>query len=255
VTLETTAPVFGEEDAVSLDDLAMPPEEEDAVSLDDLAMPAEETIAHEKVHEQEHDHAHDHERVQEQAQDDDAELDEDSLVIRWAEALDHVDYLTVLNLPPPMSEDEVPGDRDVRAAFTEFALRFHPDRYRESPDLVRQSAAKVFQLGTEALRVLRDPLVRKRYVKMLVAGEGRLRLTPEEIGQALIGDTKRALSVLEMSRTAAARPYAMKTDELLKLGDLKHARLQLQLCMMRDPANFRLEERMKELDAEIATKK
>lgn len=178
---------------------------------------------------------------------EDLESDPDDLILEWAIGLDAVDYLTLLGLSRSAAG---PTDADVRAAWRAFALEFHPDRHRDAEPHVRDAATRVFQRGAEAYRVLLDPLLRRRYLRLLERGV--LRMSPEEIADAASGD---AVRMQDIAKSAAASPFARRADELIAAGDLKQAKLQLQLAVLREPQNGRLQEAMQELDEAIATKK
>lgn len=177
------------------------------------------------------------------------EPDADDLVLRWDGTLDRVDYFTLLRLAVPSAERDV-RESEVRGAFHAFALAFHPDRYRGADDAVREAANRVYCRGGEAYRVLLDPLLRRRYVRLIA--EGTLRMSPEEIADATQGRGSDALA--DLVKSAAARPFAQRADELIAAGDLKQARLQLRLALTKEPRNVRLEERMRELEAKIGPK-
>jgi curved DNA-binding protein CbpA len=171
---------------------------------------------------------------------DDLETDPDEAILAWARALDSVDYLTLLRLP-----QTEPTSDDVRVAWRQFALVFHPDGRRDAPDEVRVAATHVFQRGAEAYRILLDPTLRRRYMQLLA--QGVLRMSPDEVADTNRPDER----VQDLVRSAVARPFAEKADELIARGDLKQARLQLQLAIMREPNNQKLAERLRALDAEL----
>lgn len=179
----------------------------------------------------------------------DAILPEDHhLVLSWAEALDQADYLALLDLPIP--EGDALDEGVLRDAFHLFAERFHPDSYPDAPDDVREAAIAVFRRGAEAYRVLRDPALRKRYLKLLEAGV--LRLSPEELAKAEKGERGRPTSAREAARTAAAASFATRADELIAAGDLKQARLQLQLAVMKEPDNEDLADMLRDVQEKLA---
>ena len=171
---------------------------------------------------------------------DDLEVDPDEAILEWASTLDAVDYLTLLQLP-----QVEPSEDEVRAAWRHFALSFHPDRHRDSPDEVRAAATRVFQRGAEAYRILLEPTLRRRYMEMLA--RGALRMSHEDIADSHRPEAR----VQDLVRSAVARPFAEKADELIARGELKQARLQLQLAIMREPNNQKLNDRLRELDAQI----
>jgi DnaJ-domain-containing protein 1 len=177
---------------------------------------------------------------------DELEPDADDIVLRWDATLDEADYFTLLRLDAQANEETT-----IRDAFHRFALAFHPDRYHGADDSVRDAANRVYCRGAEAYRVLLDPLLRRRYVRLL--GDGTLRMSPEEIADSLKGDEGAQLA--DLVKSAAARPFAKRADELIAVGDMKQARLQLRLALTKEPHNPRLEERMRELEQRIAGKR
>jgi hypothetical protein len=182
----------------------------------------------------------------------DAILPEDHhLVLSWAEALEHADYLALLDLPIP--EGDALDEGELRSAFHVFAERFHPDAYPAAPDDVRDAAIAVFRLGAEAYRVLRDPSLRKRYLRLL--GEGVLRLPAEDLAGAEKSERPRPTSAKQAARTAAAMSFATRADELIAAGDLRQARLQLQLAVMKEPDNEDLSDMLRALEEELARRK
>ena len=182
------------------------------------------------------------------------EVDEDELVLHWDAALDHTDYFALLRLTPPTANEPGPTDKDVKDAFHAFALAFHPDRYRGATAVVHEAANRVYMRGGEAYRVLQDPLLRRRYARQLAAGEG-VRMKADEIAQSARNSSDDLVeSLADIVKSAAAGPFALRADQLVATGDLKQARLQLQLALMKEPQNARLQERLRDLDAAIAKK-
>ena len=173
---------------------------------------------------------------------EDLEDDPEERIVEWAATIDRIDYFTLLGLSTLIE----PSDDEVRAAWRSFALSFHPDRHRDADDDVRAAATRVFQLGAEAYRVLLDPMLRRRYMRMYE--EGQFRMSGDEVA-ASRSDADR---IQDMVRSPGAKPFAVRADELIARGDLKQARLQLQLALIREPTNPRLQERMKELEEQIS---
>jgi curved DNA-binding protein CbpA len=174
---------------------------------------------------------------------DEAAVPEDHhLVLSWSEALDQADYLALLDLP----EDGAATDDEVRAAFHVFAERFHPDAYQGAPEDVRDAATAVFRRGAEAYRVLRNPELRKRYLEQLAGGA--LRIDPGDLARVR---REKPTSAKEAARTAAAATFGARADELLAAGDLKKARLQLQLASMKEPDNEDLAEMLRDVEDKL----
>ncbi len=82
--------------------------------------------------------------------------------------LDLLDYYTLLQVDDAASTD------DIRTAFHNFALRYHPDRHADTGEFNILRAAQIYRRGTEAYRVLCDPKLRREYDEGL--REGKLRL-------------------------------------------------------------------------------
>lgn len=183
---------------------------------------------------------------------EDLEMDPHEMILGWAVTLDSIDYLSLLRLPRPESPEHGPGDDQIRRAFHAFALVFHPDRHRGSPERILAAAATVYRRGAEAYRVLQDPLLRRRYVRALL-DHGAVRMPPDEIATSMRGDSLVPQRFEDIVRSAAATPFARRADELIAVGDFKQAKLQLQLAMLKDPNNPRLEERMRDVEARIAS--
>ncbi len=167
------------------------------------------------------------------------EEDGEALVLAWASMLERVDYLGLLQLP----ENRPLDDAELRRSFHAFALAFHPDRWRDAAGEVRSAASAVYCLGAEAYKVLQDPLLRRRYLRLRAAG--KLRMPPEEIAQSARDDEGTTFEA--MVRSPQAIPFAKRADELLLAGNVRQAKLQVQLALAKDPGNARLEERLAEL--------
>ncbi|MGZ3418865.1 MAG: DnaJ domain-containing protein [Polyangiales bacterium] len=179
-------------------------------------------------------------------------LDEDpeEQVLAMDASLEELDYLGVLQMPDPAS-DEGPSDQEVREAWRAFALAFHPDRHLDAPPEVRAAATRVFRRGAEAYRVLQDPLLRRSYVRSI--GEGKKRMTIEELQQVNARSMAPSAFVRDLVKSAAAEPFAVRADELIEQGSLSQAKLQIQLALSREPQNMRLKEKLDEVDKRLAT--
>jgi curved DNA-binding protein CbpA len=179
-------------------------------------------------------------------------LDEDpeEQVLAMDASLDELDYLGVLQMPDPESE-EGPTDQEVREAWRAFALTFHPDRHLDAPDDVRAAATRVFRRGAEAYRVLQDPLLRKSYVRAIA--QGKKRMTIEELQQVGPRSMVPSSLVRHMVKSAAAEAFAVRADDLIAEGSLSQAKLQIQLALAREPDNMRLKEKLDEISKRLAS--
>jgi curved DNA-binding protein CbpA len=76
------------------------------------------------------------------------------------------------------------SDQDIRTAFRQLALKYHPDRFGDSQ---RAEAEERFQGITEAFNVLRDPGRREKYDKGISQSADSDRMDAKEISRRLAG--------------------------------------------------------------------
>ena len=169
-------------------------------------------------------------------------LSEDADIERlyeWAAVLDASSYYELLGLL------EIADDAAVKAAFHEFALAFHPDAHTDYDPQTAEVSRQVFQRGAEAYRVLSHPALRPRYD--LALAKGQLRLGGSEVPRvANVGVGAKSLD--ELCRTASAKRYAGRADQLISEGDLSGAKRELMLALREDGDNPELAERLDALD-------
>jgi DnaJ-class molecular chaperone len=167
--------------------------------------------------------------------------DEDGVerVYEWAAVLEESSYYELLGVL------EIADDAALKAAFHEFALAFHPDTHLDfDPDTAALSRT-VFQRGAEAYRVLSHPELRPRYD--LALAKGQLRLGGSEVPRvANVGVGAKSLD--ELCRTASAKRFASRADQLISEGDLTGAKRELMLALREDGTNQELAERLDALD-------
>jgi DnaJ-class molecular chaperone len=157
----------------------------------------------------------------------------------WAAVLDAANYYELLGLL------EIADEAAVKVAFHEFALAFHPDAHTDYDPHTSEVCRRVFQHGAEAYRVLSNPVLRSRYD--LALAKGQLRLGGSEVPRvANVGVGAKSLD--ELCRTASAKRYASRADELISEGDLSGAKRELLLALREDGANPELAERLDALD-------
>jgi curved DNA-binding protein CbpA len=151
-------------------------------------------------------------------------------------------YYEILRLPSgaPLA--------DVKAAFHEFALDVHPDRYVDAPARDASVASEIFKRGVEAYKVLSNPKTRAAYDEGLLAGrlryvEGRAKSAPP---------TSRVLTLEEIAMRPKAKQHALKADRFWSAGRLEDARICLVNAIQEDYDNDDLKERLNALYREIA---
>jgi curved DNA-binding protein CbpA len=106
------------------------------------------------------------------------------------------------------------SDQDIRHAFRQLALKYHPDRFADSQ---RAAAEERFQGITEAFNVLRDPESREKYDKGIVQSTDGERMDSKEI----------------------ARRLAAKGAQLMREGKFAEAVENLKMAIDHDDGNSR----------------
>ena len=150
--------------------------------------------------------------------------------------LNQLDYYELLRIEPTGNADE------IKRAFHQFALRYHPDRFAGAPEDKRERAAEIYRRGAEAYRVLTNPTHRTLYDQQLAAGQ--LRFTePQEERPKMSG-------VLEVKSLRARQPL-QRALEAEKKGDLQAARLNLSPALQAEPDNAALKEKLEQVSAKL----
>ncbi|MFO0558130.1 MAG: DnaJ domain-containing protein [Polyangiales bacterium] len=134
------------------------------------------------------------------------------------EQLDDLDYYAVLGVAKSASAEQ------IRDAFHEFALLFHPDRYVDDEATQRQ-ALHVFKRGSEAYRVLTNTVLRARFDQ--ARARGALRLSADEM---FAGVDSASGAVAEIPLPPAAQALFDKATQALERGDINNAKMHLMLA-------------------------
>lgn len=150
--------------------------------------------------------------------------------------LNQLDYYELLRVENNVSTDE------IKRAFHQFALRYHPDRFAGAPDDKRERAAEIYRRGAEAYRVLTNPTQRAVYNQQLAAGQLRY-VEPQEERPKMSGS-------LEV-KTIRARQPLQRALEAEKKGDLQAARLNYSLALQAEPDNAALKEKLEQVTAKL----
>lgn len=157
------------------------------------------------------------------------------------ESLSRKSYYEILRIPKDADA------RGIKAAFHDFSLLYHPDRYVDSPPEVIAVAQDVFKRGVEAYRCLSRAPSRQRYDRALAAG--RIRFEEE---RSSLKPPPAARTLETIARTARAKQFALKADRLLAIGKLDEARVQLVTACQCEPHNEELAERLQLLYEALA---
>jgi curved DNA-binding protein CbpA len=157
-------------------------------------------------------------------------------------SLERKSYYDILRISPGASE------ADIKVAFHDFSLLYHPDRHVDSPPDAGQVATAIFKRGVEAYRCLSKPKNRTRYDDGLA--RGRLRL---DGGAPSLPPEAPPVRTLEtIAATPRAKQLALKADRLLAIGNLDEARVQLVSACQCEPYNEELSERLQILYEALA---
>ena len=126
------------------------------------------------------------------------------------EQLDELDYYALLGVAKSATHEE------IRSAFHEFALMFHPDRYVDD-ERKQPEALRVFKRGSEAYRVLTNAVLRARFD--VARAKGALRLSADEM-----------FSGADASTGAVAEIPLPPAAQALDKDDLSNAKMHLMLA-------------------------
>ena len=152
----------------------------------------------------------------------------------WIEVAKKKNYYEILRIFPGA------GDAEIKAAFHQFALRFHPDQLVEDGAEVVDAASELFKRGVEAYNILIKRELRDRYDAEL--RKGRLRMDADARPSAPPPPPMRTLEMI--ARTPAGKKAAAKADRLLSIGKLEEARVMLTTAFQQEPTNAELQERI-----------
>jgi curved DNA-binding protein CbpA len=151
-------------------------------------------------------------------------------------------YYEILRVP----RDCAPAQ--IKEAFHDFSLLYHPDRHVDAAGDVGALASEVYKRGVEAYRCLSRPALRERYDRAL--GRGKLRIEPSRPSTP---PPPRPVRTLDMvAATARGKQYAIKADRLITAGKLEEARVQLVGACQSEPDNEELAERLQILYEALA---
>jgi curved DNA-binding protein CbpA len=176
--------------------------------------------------------------------------DSDQNVFGWFEALDDLSYYELFAVGEEASADE------IHEAFHVFCDTFHPDRHVIRSEEERGALLAIFKRGTEAYAVLSDVGLRAQYDEQRVNRPSvrPVRMTFSLSRPPSVGPPAGA-SIEDHVRSAAARPFARRADELLRKGDLRQAKLQLVMANHMDPDNEGLEAALRDVEQKLGSPK
>lgn len=153
------------------------------------------------------------------------------------------DYYTVLGIIRTATSDQ------IQSAFHRFAREHHPDNFvGESPEEAARHT-ELYQLGSEAYRVLLDPTKRKIYDEGLEKGNTRYTASRAD-------ETRRTMRPPGgvMVRSSKARVFFSRAHKAIKSEDWPQAKLNLQLALQCEPENEDLKGKLDEVVANMKSR-
>lgn len=168
------------------------------------------------------------------------------ILLAWSQ-LDRASYHDLLRVGPDAERVE------LQQAFHRFALAYHPDQHVDEDDEIREKTREVFQRGSEAYTVLRDPRAASAYRQCLE--QGRLRLSPEEMQKLSRPEpvappprpSQSPFPFVAAMRTADGAEVAERFEHLMAEGRTQQAYQQLGLLELIEPDNPEVARRMEAL--------
>jgi DnaJ-class molecular chaperone len=175
----------------------------------------------------------------------------DERVFAWFEILDDLSYYELFGVAEDATADE------VHAAFHAFCDTFHPDRHVGRPEEERAALLAIFKRGTEAYAALSDVGLRAQYDEQQAnrPSERPARITFSPLSRAPSVRPGAGAPIEDHVRSAAARPFARRADELLRKGDVRQAKLQLVMANHMDPGNEGLEAALRDVELKLGSPK
>ena len=177
--------------------------------------------------------------------------DSDEHIFGWLQILDELSYYELFGVRAYASADE------IHAAFHAFCDTFHPDRHMVRAPQERDALLAIFKRGTEAYAALSDAGLRAQYDEQLAHRPSPRppRITFSPLSRAPTSRPAADAAIEDYVRSAAARPFARRADELLRKGDLRQAKLQLVMANHMDPGNEGLEAALKNIEQRLGPPK
>ncbi len=148
---------------------------------------------------------------------------------------DRFDYYQVLEVTPVASADE------IRTAFHRFAREHHPDNFVGSPEEAARHT-ELYRLGSEAYRILLDPMKRKIYNEGLE--KGVLRYSEDRAEEKR--RTIRAPGGVAL-RSSKARTFFTRAHRAIEAEDWAQAKLNLKMAIQNEPDNEDLNAKLEEV--------
>jgi len=152
-----------------------------------------------------------------------------------SDADDAPDYYQLLGIIRTANGDQ------IRSAFHRFARKHHPDNFVGSSE-ESERHTELYQHGSEAYRVLCDPMKRKLYDEGL--DEGATRYSEDRAKE-----TRRSMRPPGgvSLRSSKARVFFSRAHSAMQSQDWAQAKLNLQMAIRNEPDNDELKTKLEEV--------
>jgi DnaJ-class molecular chaperone len=169
-------------------------------------------------------------------------MDEQNLA-DWVSRLDALTYYELFDVDASCDLET------IQRAFVAFAASFHPDQHRGRVPHEREMVLAIFKRGTEAHRVLTDPVLRGEYDDFVRRGATRLpEASRPRLGSGGSIPPPAPTRLADKTRMPSAKPFVERAEQFFERGDAKQAKLQLAIAMNIDRGNPALEGFMAEIE-------
>lgn len=143
-------------------------------------------------------------------------------ILDWDARIDSLSYEQVLGISSDASIE------DCRNAYYQFAQCFHPDMHPMADGPLRGALSRIFQRGSEAYRVLTDPSLRVRWVR--IRSQGALRLG--DLAPSPVVDLQSDLPELHVQcRSGGAKLEARQAAKSFERGDVTATKHHLERAL------------------------
>lgn len=153
------------------------------------------------------------------------------------------DYYSLLGVIRTATADQ------IRSAFHRFAREHHPDNFVGAPGQEAERHTELYQLATEAYRVLLDLSKRKLYDDGLANGKARYSFDRAEETRR----TARPPGGVAL-RSSKARVFFSRAHKAIKSEDWPQAKLNLQLALHAEPDNADLKAKLDDVLGQMKTR-
>ena len=152
------------------------------------------------------------------------------------EALEKVDYYTLLNVPKGADIET------IRKAYYMRAQQLHPDRVKDMAEPFKSQAIAIFKRVVEAYQTLMDPQLRKIYNEAQKKGGDKRLIISDRLSLKPKGE-------LDFLTTDNGKQYWKAAREALKRGNVPIAKLNLKLVIQYEGMKNEVRKLAREIDA------